>query len=269
MIFSRYYSGHRQLKKYGPMIMETDMTMTDSGGGGGGGAMYNGYDNGLDYGQIEAESYKNPIGGGGSTGDNAAVGWYSEPATMASRPAAEIRDPGSSSKVVSLDMKKLVLLVVIKAVLAKLKLLAVLKFFAVMFVKAKLLALFKVFLFTKFTVLSRLFRLCVLPFVPNLLLWLRTAALMQLNPPAPGTGMNNNNNMMMADMNANANVVQLRNDSVADPVNMRSTDLNAIGTAADLFQFVATVQSAKCVERTACHVASVRPLSLQSVWLNW
>ncbi|XP_025420429.1 uncharacterized protein LOC112690593 [Sipha flava] len=266
---SKYYTGHRQLKKYGPMIMETDLTMTDSSGGSGG--MYNGYDNGLDYGQIEADSYRNQIGGDGSSGDNTAVGWYTEPATMASsRPMAEIRDPGSSSsstKFVSLDVKKLIWLAVIKAVLAKLKFLAILKFLAVLFVKAKLVALLKVFLFAKFTVMSRLFKLCVLPFVPSMLLWLRSAALMQLNPTAAGMAMNTNinTNTAMADMGAG----QLRNDSAADPVHMRSTDLNAIGTAADLFQFVANVQSAKCAERTACRVASIRPLGFQSVWLNW
>lgn len=254
------------------MIMETDVSMTDGGGGGG---VYNGYDNGMDYNNIESESYKNQMGGGVSGmvggGDNAAVGWYTEPATQASRPAAEIRDP-ASSKVVTLDMKKLVLLAVIKAVLAKLKVLAVLKFLAVVFVKTKLLALLKVFLFAKFAVMNKLLKLFVLPFLPNVLTWLRAAALLQLNPAAAATGMgmnNMNNNNMMNDMNAGANVLQLRNDSVADPVHMRSTDFDAIGTAANLFQFVATVQSVKCAERTACRVAGVRPPSFQSVWLNW
>lgn len=256
----RYYPSHRQLKKYGPVMMETDVAADGSSNVAGG---YSVYDHGVDYGtasvNYEPETLKNTNAGSVSDG---YVGWYNDPPTQSSRPAtvvAEVRQPGHK---MSINVHKLTLLAMVKIGLAKLKVLTVIKFLAFLWVKLKLLVVLKGFLFAKFAILSKLLRLFLLPFLPNLLTWLRNAAMMQLNPgmippSAP-----------MSEIASTA--IQLRNDSVADSVLRRSTTgLDTLGAAGNFLQFMAYVQSAKCVERTACHVSGTTPPSLQSMLANW
>lgn len=223
---------------------------------------YNTYDNSMDHGSesvnYEPESFKNV--NVGSSGGDGYVGWYSDPPTQSSRPAtvvAEVRQPGHK---MSIDIHKLTLLALVKIGLAKLKVLTVIKFLAFLWVKLKLLVVLKGFLFAKFTIIGKLLKLFLLPILPNLLTWLRNAAMMQLNPmmtPPP-----------MTEMASTA--IQLRNDSVTDSVLRRSTaGLDTLGAAGNLFKFVAFVQSAKCVERTACRVSGTKPPSLQSMLTNW
>ncbi|CAH1726177.1 unnamed protein product [Aphis gossypii] len=261
--WNRYYPSHRHLKKYGPVIMETD-TATDGSSVTGG---YNVYDNGgggVDYhstGSVnyEAENFKN----GNAAGDG-YVGWYTDPPTQSSRPAtvvAEVRHPGHK---MSIDVHKLTLLAIVKIALAKLKVLAAIKFLAFVWVKLKLLVVLKAFLFAKFTVMSKFIKMFMLPFLPNLFTWLRNAAMMQLNPAMNMSG------PAMAEMASNA--IQLRNDSVLDPALKRSTaagGLDTLSAAGSLLRFVAFVQSSKCAERTACRVAVTRPPSLQTALANW
>jgi len=241
-------------------MMETDVAADGSSSVAGG---YSVYDHGVDYGSAnyEPETLKNPNAGSGVAGDG-YVGWYSDPPTQSSRPAtvvAEVRNPGHK---MSIDVHKLTLLAMVKIGLAKLKVLTVIKFLAFLWVKLKLLVVLKGFLFAKFAILSKLLRLFLLPFLPNLLTWLRNAAMMQMNPtmtPPPPP---------MSEMASTA--IQLRNDSVADSVLRRSTTgLDTLGAAGNLLQFVAYVQSAKCVERTACRVSGITPPSPQSMLANW
>ncbi|CAI6362634.1 unnamed protein product [Macrosiphum euphorbiae] len=259
--WNRYYPSHRQLKKYGPVMIETDVTADGSSSVAGG---YNVYDQGVDYGTVSAnyepETLKNPNGGGGA-GDG-YVGWYSDPPTQSSRPAtvvAEVRQPGHK---MSIDVHKLTLLAMVKIGLAKLKVLTVIKFLAFLWVKLKLLVVLKGFLFAKFAIMGKLLRLFLLPFLPNLLTWLRNAAMMQMDPamtvPPP----------TMTEIASAA--IQLRNNSASDPALRRSTaGLDTLGAAGNLLQFMAFVQSAKCAERTACRVSGTRPPSLQSMLANW
>jgi len=244
-------------------MMETDVAADGSSSVVGG---YNVYDQGVDYGTASANNYepeplKNTNAGGGA-GDG-YVGWYSDPPTQSSRPAtvvAEVRQPGHK---MSIDVHKLTLLALVKIGLAKLKVLTVIKFLAFLWVKLKLLVVLKGFLFAKFTVMNKLLKLFLLPFLPNLLTWLRNAAMMQLNPSMTPTMPT-----MMSEIASTA--IQLRNDSVADPALRRSTaGLDTLGAAGNLLQFVAFVQSAKCAERTACRVSGTRPPSLQSMLANW
>jgi len=240
--------------------METDVSVDGSSSIASG---YNTYDNSMDHGSASAnyepDSFKNV--NVGSSGGDGYVGWYSDPPTQSSRPTtvvAEVRQPGHK---MSIDVHKLTLLALVKIGLAKLKVLTVIKFLAFLWVKLKLLVVLKGFLFAKFTIIGKLLKLFLLPILPNLLTWLRNAAMMQLNPamtsPSP-----------MSEMASTA--IQLRNDSVSDPVFRRSTtSLDTLVVARNLFQFVAFVQSAKCVERTACRVSSTKPPSLQYILINW
>lgn len=239
--------------------METDVAADGSSSVAGG---YNVYDNSVDYGtasvNYEPEPFKNANAGSGA-GDGYS-GWYGDPPTQSSRPAtvvAEVRQPGHK---MSIDVHKLTLLAMVKIALAKLKVLTVIKFLAFLWVKLKLLVVLKGFLFAKFAIMGKLLRLFLLPFLPNLLTWLRNAAMMQLNPTMTPPA--------MSEMASTA--IQLRNDSVADPALRRSTaGLDTLGAAGNLLQFVAFVQSAKCAERTACRVSGTRPPSLQSTMANW
>lgn len=239
--------------------METDVSADGSSSITGG---YNTYDNSMDHGSASAnyepDSFKNV--NVGSSGGDGYVGWYSDPPTQSSRPStvvAEVRQPGHK---MSIDVHKLTLLALVKIGLAKLKVLTVIKFLTFLWVKLKLLVVLKGFLFAKFTIIGKLLKLFLLPILPNLLTWLRNAAMMQLNPamtPPP-----------MAEMASTA--IQLRNDSVTDSLLRRSTaGLDTLGAAGNLLKFVAFVQSAKCVERTACHVSGTKPPSLQSTLTNW
>lgn len=240
--------------------METDVAADGSSNVAGG---YSVYDHGVDYGtasaNYEPETLKNT--NAGSDGDG-YVGWYSNPPTQSSRPAtvvAEVRQPGHK---MSIDVHKLTLLAMVKIGLAKLKVLTVIKFLAFLWVKLKLLVVLKGFLFAKFAILSKLLRLFLLPFLPNLLTWLRNAAMMQLNPGMTPPS------APISEITSTA--IQLRNDSVADSVLRRSTTgLDTLGAAGNFLQFVAYVQSAKCVERTACRVSGTTPPSLQSMLANW
>lgn len=259
-MFYRYYPSHRQLKKYGPVIVETDVSADGSSVTGG----YNVYDNSVDYGSSannEPENVKNSNVGGGGGGGDSFVGWYSDHApTQSSLPSpvvAEVRQPGHK---MSVDLHKLTLLAVVKIGLAKLKVLTVIKFLAFLWVKLKLLVLLKGFVFAKFAVMGKLLKLFVLPFLPNLLTWLRNAAMMQLNPAMnmPGPAMSEMAN----------NGIQLRNGSVVDPVLRRSTADQDEATG-NLLRFLTSMQSAKCLERTACRVSGTRPPNLQSTLVNW
>ncbi|XP_015375383.1 PREDICTED: uncharacterized protein LOC107169928, partial [Diuraphis noxia] len=160
----------------------------------------------------------------------------------------------------SIDIYKLALLVLVKIGLAKLKVLTVIKFLVFLWVKLKLLVVLKGFLFAKFTIICKLMRLLLLPMLPNLLTYLQNLAMMQPNPgmpPPPMSGMANT-------------AIQLRNDSITDSVLRRSTTgLDTLGAAGNLLQFVAFVQSAKCVEKTACLVSGTKSPSLQSILTNW
>lgn len=260
--------------------METDVSAADGGNNVG----YNGYDNSVDYSTISASnnnyevdnSYKGQNGIVAGDGGNGVVGWYNEPPPAPTRtaPAAvEVRHPGHK---MAFDVQKFSVLALVKIGLAKLKVLMVLKFLALLSVKMKLLALFKMFVFAKFAMLGKFVKLFVLPFLPNLLTWLRNAAMLQLNP---SMAMNMNMNMMPGDMSGNgSNRVQLsRNDSIAEAVLKRSTNFNEEQFTAvnydslpsNLFQFVASIQTAKCVDNMACRVAGTRPPSFRSMWVNW
>ncbi|XP_026807690.1 uncharacterized protein LOC113550188 [Rhopalosiphum maidis] len=256
--WNRYYPhSHRQLKKYGP-IVETDVAADGSSVLTGG---YNVYDNGgADYStgasSYEPENYKN--GGGGDS----YVGWYTDPPTQSSRPATAVAEVRQPSHKMSIDVQKLTLLAIVKIALAKLKVLTAIKFLAFLWVKLKLLVVLKGFIFAKFTVISKLLKLFLLPFLPNFLTWLRNAAMMQMNPPMnmPGPVMNE----------VATAAIHLRNDSAPDPALKRSTaGLDTLSAAGNLLRFVAFVQSARCAERTACRVAVTRPPSLRSAFANW
>ncbi|XP_025198295.1 uncharacterized protein LOC112596724 [Melanaphis sacchari] len=260
--WNRYYPSHRQFKKYGPVVMETDVAADGSTSMTGG---YNVYDNGgMDYGtstSYELENIKN-ANIGSSGGGNGIVSWFSDPPTQSSRPApivAEIRQPSNK---MSIDAHKLTLMAIAKIALAKLKVLTAIKFLIFLWVKLKLLVILKGFIFAKLTVIGKFLKIFLLPFLPYLISWLRNIIMMNMNP-SMNMPMPNLNNML-------SNAIQSRNDSVPDPALRRSTaDLDTLNVAGNLLRFVAFVQSSKCVERTACRISSTRPLSLQTTLANW
>lgn len=271
MCANRYYpAGHRQLKKYGPMIVqETDVSQTDGGNlvnlGGG----FNGYDNSVDY-NTNSAAYE--LDGLKAQSGGSEVGWYGDPHQQAMPPkpaaiaAADDSVPQPSRKPTSFDMQKLTMLAMIKIGLAKLKALKVLKFLAFLAVKLKMLLVWKLFMFVKLALAFKFFKLFVMPFLPNMLLWLKNSAMMQMSPSPP------NMDMPMMPMSP-SEMNMYRNDSNPESVHKRSTnfdvDRSAPSDRPNLIEFMFAVQTAKCVEKLACQVAGTKPLNINSVWMNW
>lgn len=268
MCVDRHYASHRQLKKYGPVIVETDVAM-DNGDG------YNSYENVGEYGAVvnyESENnnnmYKQYGAGGGSSqvnsdhGGNGIVSWYTEPLSgHSSRPAvvkAEVQNPGHKMTV---DTSKLGLLAAIKLVLIKLKALMVIKFLLSLAVKLKTLLLFKLKMFAKFFIFSKLLKFTILPLMPSLLPLFRRL-LSPVMPTAPPMDM-----MMNMDMGGN----RFRNDTVESA--HRQITAGSSGDepieATNLIQFATTMYSTKCVEKMACIAAAGKPPNLQSILTNW
>lgn len=236
----------------------------------------NDYDNAVGYGAhvhnnyYEPENYYDVHNGLGINNDNSdgddgiaagdkVANWYNgHPVVHLSRPAHA--KPRPLNRKITLNIKSLTTLAAIKVGLIKLKVLAALKFFVLMIIKLKVIALVTFFLFVKFTIISKLLKLFVLPFVPNLFTWLRNIMMMQMNPMMPMMP------MMPNDTGNNFNAVQLRNMSVANSVtNKRSATTNTY----NINRFIASVQSAKCVEQMACRTAWTVPRIFQSVLFYW
>lgn len=267
----RHYTSHRHLKKYGPVIVDTDVE-TDNGDG------YGRYENVGEYGAVanyESENHNNVYkqygAGGGSSqanadhGSNGIVSWYTEPLSgHSSRPAAvkaEVQNPGHK---MTIDTSKLGLLAAIKLVLIKLKALMVVKFLLALAVKLKTLLLFTLKTFAKFFIFSKLLKFAILPLMPSLLPLLRRLLSPVMPTPSPM------DMMMNMDMGGN----RFRNDTVAVVESAhRQIAAGSSGDepieAANLVQFATTMYSTKCVEKMACTAAAGRPPSLQSILTNW
>lgn len=256
------------MKKYGPTIVESGGTLVDGGYSDG----YN--DNSVDYAvnSYDVENFETPNGDVG--GD--VVGWYGgERPVLSARPSpVVVAAPAAEHRKSGYRMPYrtgLGLLALFKMGLIKMAAFKAIKSMLLFAIKLKLFMLFKLFAFAKFFVLSKLLKLFVLPMLPNF----QSLLSMLLNPtmsPTMSTTMSPSSMMMMMPM---MNMTMLRKDAelsgqarnssgvVVEPLEMRSA--NDI----DLFRFVTAVNTAKCVERMACHVAATRPPSFQSTWTNW
>lgn len=272
---NRYYSGHRQLKNYGADPGPTDMYVAKDGNSIGSSAMYGEYDNAVDYSysgaNYDPESYKNPKDDSyaeGYTGsDGGDYGWYSgAPLYASSRPAPTILAAARLPKMTT-GVQKLGWVAIAMLGLGKLLVFKVVKFFVLLAVKLKLLVLFKMFLYAKFFVISKLFKLIILPFIPYVSSFLNNLlmAMMSSSSMTPMMAM-----MMPMTSDIGTSVGTFRNSSTTtEPANMRSTNVSKIATTENLLQLMSTILSAKCAEKLACHVAGTRSQSFQSLWMDW
>lgn len=248
---------------------ETDVSQTEGGHLVNMAGAFNGYDNTVDY-NTNSATYE--LDGLKAQSGGSEVGWYGDPHQPAMPPkpvaVAAVDDgvPQPSRKPTTLDMQKLAMLAMIKIGLAKLKALKVLKFLAFLAVKLKMLLVWKAFLLVKLALAVKFFKLFVLPFLPNLLLWLKNVAMMQISPST------SNMDLPMMPMSP-PEMTQYRNDSNPESVHKRSTNYDVDRAASsdrpNLIQFLFAVQTAKCVEKFACQVAGTKPLNANSVWMNW
>ncbi|XP_025198252.1 uncharacterized protein LOC112596698 [Melanaphis sacchari] len=261
--WNKYNTNHRQLNKYGPTPIETEITVDEDGstgygstfdfGGGGSNVGASSYDSG---------SYRNP-NNGWSVGDS-MMDWYGEPMPQSSRPVpiiAEIRHP--SKQKMSVDMSKIGILALVKIAMAKLKALGFIKAMLLMLFKLKLLVLV---IAIKALLLMKMVKLTL--FLPALLsiftfpMILSRLANMNalLNQPVlvpnnfgPGTTPGNPGGNDNTDIDGNRR--------------SRPDQMDVMGT--EMTSFRQIIRSEKCVERVSCRMAGAKRPSLLLIWLNW
>lgn len=274
-VVHRYNTNHRQLNKYGPSPIDTDITVDEDGstgygssfefGGGGGGSMgASSYDSG---------SYRNPNGGGWSGGDS-MMEWYSEPIAQSSRPVpiiAEIRHP--SKHKMSIDVTKIGMLALIKIALAKLKALGFIKAMLLMLFKLKLLILV---LAIKALMLMKMVKMTL--FLPALMsiftfpmVFSRLSRLHSLlNQPVlvPNNFGTSSNNGGGSPANNSGGGGEDEEENEKAKRRSRLDTLRASGPAT-MAGFRQIIRSEKCVERVSCRMAGARQPSLPLIWLNW
>ncbi|XP_027838226.2 uncharacterized protein LOC114120505 [Aphis gossypii] len=268
--WNRYNTNHRQLNKYGPTPIETDITVDEDGstgygstfdfGGGGGNAGASSYDSG---------SYRNP--NSGWSGGDSMMEWYNEPIPQSSRPVpiiAEIRHP--SKHKMSIDVTKIGLLALIKIAMAKLKALGFIKAMLLMLFKLKLLILVLVI---KALMLMKMVKMTL--FLPALLSIFTFPMILSrltnmhslLNQPVlvpNGFGQNQGNN---PGGNDQGNDGDDGDESKKIKRSSRLDQLGVMGTIPTSFRQI--MRSEKCVERVSCRMAGAERPSVLLIWLNW
>jgi len=260
----RYNTNHRQLNKYGPTPIETDITVDEDGSTGYGSTFEFGGGN-VGASSYDSGNYRNP-NNGWSGGD--MMEWYGEPIPQSSRPVpiiAEIRHP--SKHKMSIDVTKIGLFALVKIAMAKLKALGFIKALLFMLFKLKLLILV---LAIKALMLMKMVKMTL--FVPALLsiftwpmilsrLWNMNSMLNQ-----PVLVPNNFGNMSPATPAAPNNP-----DTDVDPDDgKRRSRLDNFQVAGNgMASFRQIMRSEKCVERVSCRMAGAEKPSLTLIWLNW
>lgn len=211
---------------------------------------------GVDYSDYEDEGSHINIPTGGSYVDNDGMaGWY-----------GEIKQPPVLRRVkLSMNPRGIGIWAMIKIGLAKLKTFKVIKILILLAVKLKLLSLFKFFLITKLLVFGN-FKLLLLPFLPSL--WSKLVTGSNFWSTITNFGRNTTAECMSISTMSTGN---FRNMNGSTPELKIPTDMEqSIGTTfvPKLVQFVTSVQSARCVERTACYAASFMTPSFGSIWMS-
>ncbi|XP_060834129.1 uncharacterized protein LOC132917415 [Rhopalosiphum padi] len=268
--WNRYNTNHRQLNKYGPTPIETDITVDEDGstgygstfdfGGGGGNVGASSYDSG---------SYRNP-NNGWSGGD--MMEWYSDPVPQSSRPVpiiAEIRHP--SKHKMSIDVTKIGLLALVKIALAKLKALGFIKAMLLMLFKLKLLILV---LAIKALMLMKIVKMTL--FLPALLsiftfpMILSRLTNMHSLLSQPVLVPNNFGMNQGGTPGGNAPGNGGGSDDGGDDDGKRRSRLDQLeimGTGMTSFRQI--MRTEKCVERVSCRMAGAERPSWILIWLNW
>jgi len=266
-LVSRYNTNHRQLNKYGPTPIETDITVDEDGSTGYGNAFEFGGGGGIvGASSYDSSNYRNP--NNGWSGGDSTMEWYGEPIPQASHPVpiiAEIRHP--SKHKMSIDVTKIGLFALVKIAMAKLKALGFIKAFLLMLFKLKLLILV---LAIKTLMLMKILKMTL--FLPALLsiftLPMILSRLINMN------NMLNQPVLVPNNLGGNAGNNQGQNPDDTDDSDdgsggkrSRLDNFRRMGTG--LASFRQIMRSEKCVERVSCLMAGAERPSLTLIWLNW
>jgi len=274
-LVSRYNTNHRQLNKYGPTPIETDITVDEDGstgygsafefGGGGGGGN-------VGASSYESGNYRNP-NNGWSVGDS-MMEWYGEQIPQSSRPVpiiAEIRHP--SKHKMSIDVTKIGLFALVKIAMAKLKALGFIKALLFMLFKLKLLILvlaIKALMFMKMVkmtlFLPALLSIFTWPMILSRLWNMHYMGSQPVLVPNNFGNMNPSNNQPSGPSGPDGPDGSDEND---DGKRMRKRLDNFQVMETGMASFRQIMRSEKCVERVSCRMAGARNPSLTLIWMNW
>jgi len=271
-LVSRYNTNHRQLNKYGPTPIETDITVDEDGstgygsafefGGGGGGGN-------VGASSYESGNYRNP--NNGWSGGDSMMEWYGEQIPQSSRPVpiiAEIRHP--SKHKMSIDVTKIGLFALVKIAMAKLKALGFIKALLFMLFKLKLLILvlaIKALMFMKMVKMT-----LFLPALLSIFTWpiiLSRLWNMQKLGSTPVLVPNNFGNMGPTNGPNGPDGPNEPDEDDGSKSRMRKRLDNFQVMETGMASFRQIMRSEKCVERVSCRMAGAKNPSLTLIWMNW
>ncbi|CAI6364216.1 unnamed protein product [Macrosiphum euphorbiae] len=274
--WNRYNTNHRQLNKYGPTPIETDITVDEDGSTGYGSAFeFGGGGGNVGASSYESGNYRNP--NNGWSGGDSMMEWYGEQIPQSSRPVpiiAEIRHP--SKHKMSIDVTKIGLFALVKIAMAKLKALGFIKALLFMLFKLKLLILvlaIKALMFMKMVkmtlFLPALLSIFTWPMILSRMWNMHNMGSQPVLVPNNFGNMSPSNNQPTNPNRPDRPDGPDGSDENEDGKRMRKRLDNFQVMETGMASFRQIMRSEKCVERVSCRMAGARNPSLTLIWMNW